>query len=91
VTSLTAAGLGRGRRSGNNQARVILYAPDYVLNLSGVIFLLEVEIQGWTQERADKEVVESIRYALWQVSELAATEGITTDAAARQMAAEMPI
>jgi glutamate dehydrogenase/leucine dehydrogenase len=52
------------------------------------MFLLGVETQGWTQERAEKEVVESVRRALRQVFELAATEGTPTDAAARQIAAQ---
>jgi leucine dehydrogenase len=70
------------------QARNILYAPDYVVNVGGAMFLLGVETQGWTQERAEKEVVESVRRALRQVFELAATEGIPTDAAARQIAGQ---
>ena len=64
------------------------HAPDYVVNVGGVIFILGVETQGWTQERAEQEVVESVRRALPQVFELAATEGITTDAAAQQIAGE---
>jgi leucine dehydrogenase len=70
------------------QARGILYAPDYVVNVGGVIFILGVETQGWTHERAEQEVVESVRRALRQVFELAAREGITTDAAAQQIAGE---
>jgi leucine dehydrogenase len=68
------------------QARGILYAPDYVVNVGGAIFLLGVEAQGWTKERAEEEVVESVRRALGQIFELAAMEGITTDAAAQQIA-----
>jgi leucine dehydrogenase len=70
------------------QARDILYAPDYVVNVGGAVFLLGAETQGWTQERAEREVVDSVRGALRQVFELAATEGITTDAAAQQIAGE---
>jgi len=70
------------------QARGILYAPDYVVNVGGAMFLLGVESQGWTQERAEKEVVGTVRRALRQVFELAATEGITTDAAAYRIAGE---
>jgi leucine dehydrogenase len=68
------------------QARGILYAPDYVVNAGGAMFLLGVEAQGWTKERAEKEVVESVRSALRQVFALAAREGIATDAAAQQIA-----
>jgi leucine dehydrogenase len=70
------------------QSRGILYAPDYVVNAGGIIFADGVEERGWTHERAEKEVVESVGRALRQVFELAATQGITTDAAARQIAGE---
>jgi leucine dehydrogenase len=70
------------------RARGILYAPDYVINVGGAMALLGLETQGWTQERAKKEVAESVRRALRQVFELAATEGITTEAAARHIAEE---
>ena len=50
--------------------------------------ILGLETLGWTQERAEKEVVESVRRALRQVFELSATEGITTEAAARDIAEE---
>jgi len=70
------------------QARGILYAPDYVVNVGGAMFGLGVETRGWTRERAEQEVVESVRRALRQVFELASTEGITTAAAAQQIAGE---
>ncbi len=70
------------------QARGILYAPDYVVNAGGAMFLLGVETHGWTHERADKEIIESVRRALRQVFDVAASEGITTDAAAQQIAGE---
>jgi leucine dehydrogenase len=68
------------------RARRILYAPDYVINVGGAMALLGLETQGWTQERAEKEVAESVRRALGQIFELAATEDITTEAAARHIA-----
>jgi leucine dehydrogenase len=70
------------------QARGILYAPDYVVNAGGAMFGLGVETQGWTQEIAKVEVAGTVRRALRQVFQLAAAEGITTDAAARQIAGE---
>ncbi len=70
------------------RARGILYAPDYVVNVGGAMAILGLETQGWTQERAAKEVAESVRGALEQVFELAGTEGITTEAAARRIAEE---
>jgi leucine dehydrogenase len=70
------------------RARGILYAPDYVINVGGAMGILGLETQGWTQEGAEKEVVESVRRALRQIFEVAATEQITTEAAARQIAEE---
>ena len=68
------------------RVRGILYAPDYVVNVGGAMAILGLETQGWTQERAEKEVVESVSRALQEVFKLAATEGITTEAAARRIA-----
>lgn len=70
------------------QAKGILYAPDYVVNVGGAAYVLGVETQGWSEERSATEVVESIRRGLGQVLELAVREGITTDAAARRLADE---
>jgi leucine dehydrogenase len=70
------------------RARGILYAPDYVINVGGALAILGLETQGWTQERAEKEVVESVRHALRQIFEVAATERILTEVAARQIAEE---
>jgi len=70
------------------RARDILYAPDYVINVGGAMAILGLETLGWTQERAEKEVAESVRRALQQIFELAATEGITTETAARHIAEE---
>jgi leucine dehydrogenase len=66
----------------------ILYAPDYVVNVGGAMAILGLETLGWTQDRAEKEVTESVRRALRQIFELAATEDITTEAAARRIAEE---
>jgi len=70
------------------RARGILYAPDYVINVGGAMAILGLETSGWTREQAEREVVESIRRALRHVFEVADREGITTDAAARQIAEE---
>ena len=70
------------------RARDILYAPDYVVNVGGAMAGLGQDTQGWTRERAEKEVVASVRRALRQVFDLAATRGITTAAAAQQIAGE---
>jgi leucine dehydrogenase len=70
------------------RAREILYAPDYVVNLGGAMGITLMETQGWTEARAQQEVVDTVRRALRQIFELAARDGITTDAAARHIAEE---
>jgi leucine dehydrogenase len=66
--------------------RGILYAPDYVINVGGAMAILGMETQGWARDQAEKEVAENVPRVLRQVFELAATEGITTEAAARRIA-----
>jgi leucine dehydrogenase len=72
--------------AGRLRARGILYAPDYVINAGGAIAILGLELQGWTRDMADNEVVESIRRNLSQIFQAAAADGITTEAAARMIA-----
>jgi glutamate dehydrogenase/leucine dehydrogenase len=66
----------------------IIYAPDYVINVGGAMAIIGLETQGWTRERAEKEVAESVRRALRRIFEMAATEGVTTETAARRIAEE---
>jgi glutamate dehydrogenase/leucine dehydrogenase len=66
--------------------RDILYAPDFVVNVGGAMAGLGLETQGWTRKRAEKEVFQNVQRALHRVFELAAAEGITTDAAALRIA-----
>jgi leucine dehydrogenase len=66
--------------------RGILYAPDYVINAGGAMFIVGMEIQGWTKEQMENEVSDGIQNALQQIFKLSATKGITTEAAARQIA-----
>lgn len=68
--------------------RGILIAPDYVINVGGAMAVIGMETQGWTQEKAENEVVESVRRALRQIFETAAKEHTTTDAAACRIAEE---
>jgi glutamate dehydrogenase/leucine dehydrogenase len=70
------------------RARGILYAPDYVVNVGGAMAGLLMETRDWTRERAEEEVVEKVRRALRRVFEEASARDITTDAAARRIAAE---
>jgi leucine dehydrogenase len=68
------------------RARGIVYAPDFVINSGGALAILGLETQGWGRERAEREVVETIRLALQRIFEVAAAEDITTEAAACQIA-----
>jgi len=68
--------------------RGILYAPDYVINAGGAIGIPAMEALGWSRERTEKEVTESIRKALRRIFEMSDSEGITTDVAARRLAEE---
>ena len=70
------------------QARGILYAPDYVVNVGGAMAGLGLEAQGWTRERAEREVVKNVQRGLRRIFEGAASEGITTEAAASRIAKE---
>lgn len=70
------------------RARSILYAPDYVVNVGGAMAILGMELQGWTRERAEGEVVDGVRGALRRVIEAADAEGTTTEVAARHIAEE---
>lgn len=79
------AGTGDGERL---QARGILYAPDFVVNAGGALFILGVETRGLTRQQAENEMVETIRRALRQVFALATAETMTTEAAALQIAGE---
>lgn len=66
--------------------RGILYAPDYVINVGGAMFLIGTETQNWTLEHMENEVNDGIQNVLQHVFELSAIKGITTEAAARQVA-----
>jgi leucine dehydrogenase len=66
--------------------RGILYAPDYVINAGGAMFLVGVETQGWTRKKAEHMVTEGVQDALSQIFDLALTRDITTESAARQVA-----
>ena len=70
------------------RARDIIYAPDYVVNVGGAMAIPGIEILGWSQAEAEEKVVESVRYALQRIFEMAEAEGITTDEAAHRIAEE---
>ena len=66
--------------------RGILYAPDYVINVGGAMFLVGMETQNWTQEHFENEITGGIQNVLKQIFELSKTKEITTEAAAHQVA-----
>ena len=72
----------------NLREREILYAPDYVVNVGGAMAGLGMEVQGWTRERAEQEIKETVRRALERIFKMAATENITTEDAACRIAEE---
>ena len=66
--------------------RGIVYAPDYVINAGGIINVsLEKEEGGYDEGRAIKKI-ENIRLALEEIFETARARGITTHAAAQEVA-----
>jgi valine dehydrogenase (NAD+) len=69
-------------------AREILYAPDLVINMGGAIALITIESMGWSQEKSDQHIVESVRSALQRVFGLSEAENVSTAVAARRVAEE---
>jgi glutamate dehydrogenase/leucine dehydrogenase len=67
------------------RAAGILYAPDFVVNAGGAIAITGIEALGWPREKAEREV-DAIADSLSRILDLADSEGITTDAAARRIA-----
>jgi leucine dehydrogenase len=65
--------------------RGIVYAPDFVINAGGVLHGGGLEEQGWTREILDKRLA-GIGDAVYDILQHAKQEGISTDAAARQIA-----
>jgi leucine dehydrogenase len=66
--------------------RGILYAPDYVVNAGGVIQLVGLEDEGWDEDELQRRLAK-IGDTLRQVFADADRNGITTAAAAEQLAA----
>jgi leucine dehydrogenase len=65
----------------------ILYAPDYIINAGGAIFLPAVESMGWTLEQA-RERVRQIGDTLREVYTASEKRNISTAKAAEQLAEE---
>lgn len=65
--------------------RGVVLAPDFVANSGGAIHLVGREVLGWSVEEVAHHV-EGIRTTLEQVFELARTERVSTQRAARRLA-----
>jgi leucine dehydrogenase len=63
----------------------ILYAPDYVINAGGVIHAWGVESLGWDARTVEARLA-GIGDSLTDIYERASASGITTEAAAEQLA-----
>ena len=66
--------------------RGILYATDFIANSGGAIAIIGMETRGWSRKKAEQKVTETIKDNLSQVLELAETESLDTDEAARRLA-----
>lgn len=65
--------------------RGILYAPDFVVNAGGAIYLLGIEKMKWSQKKVDEEI-SKIGDTLKQIYDQAERSGITTEEAALKIA-----
>ncbi len=66
--------------------RDILYAPDIAVNIGGLMSIIGMELEGWSEEEAFEQVSNTVDRTLRQVYKLATTEGIDTHTAALQIA-----
>ena len=67
-------------------ARGILYAPDFIANSGGACSHIHMEADGWSRERALRDIGERIPASLRAVFALARERSLTPDAAAREIA-----
>lgn len=65
--------------------RGITYAPDFVINAGGVLHGGGLEEQHWTREVLDQHLL-GIGDVLYEIFQRSVRDGISTDAAARQIA-----
>jgi len=67
------------------QARNILYAPDYVLNIGGAMHAIGRELMDLSETEV-QEQIRSVQQTMNHIFAIAESEGITTDEAARRIA-----
>lgn len=65
--------------------RGILYAPDFIINAGGALYLVSIESMGWTEHEARQEIL-MFGDTLTQIYATADELGINTGAAAEQLA-----
>lgn len=68
--------------------REILYAPDYAVNIGGAMFAIYSEVEGWTKSRVEAAISDSVKNSLRRIFRLSAEQGVSTEAAAQQVALE---
>ena len=68
------------------QRRGILYAPDFVVNSGGAVWLLGRESFGWSAAETEQRITDGTRRALASIYALAEDAGISTAAAALRVA-----
>lgn len=66
--------------------RGILYAPDFVVNSGGAIYLVGREVLGWSEEQTLDHIARSVHDTLTKVYAMADEEGIATSVAAERLA-----
>ena len=66
--------------------RAILYVPDFIANSGGAIAIIGMEISGWSQEEAEKRVIQIIKDNLSNIFELSETAGCSMHEAAYRIA-----
>lgn len=66
--------------------RDILYAPDFVVNSGGAIYLIGREVLGWSEQQTLEHITTSVHDTLTQVYALADEQGIATNTAAERLA-----
>jgi leucine dehydrogenase len=65
----------------------ILYAPDFIINAGGALYLVSMESMGWTEDEARREI-QKIGETLTRIYSSADEHGIDTGKAAEQLAKE---
>jgi len=66
--------------------RAILYVPDFIANSGGAIAIIGMEMSGWSQEEAEKRVIQTIRENLSNIFELSETAACSMHEAAYRIA-----